>query len=66
MIIKIHGKFIYNISDNGNFMVRKITYTIHQTMVALMVRDIISFNGIFGICSLAKFTKLKVHLKVCH
>ena len=40
-------------------------YNTHPTSVAFMARDIISFNGIFSMFSLARLIKLMVYLKIC-
>ena len=40
-------------------------YRTHLTLVTFMARDIISFNGIFSMFSLARLIKLMVYLKIC-
>ena len=40
-------------------------YATHPTVVAFMARDIISFNGIFSIFSLAGLIKRIMYLKIC-
>ena len=40
-------------------------YETHPTVVVFIAKDIISLNDIFSIFSLARLTKLMVHLKIC-
>ena len=41
-------------------------YATHPTVIALMVKDVMTLNAIFSIFSVARLINLLMYLKICH